>query len=511
MAPPDGVDATAPVSAEDFHRYRWGQGGNFGAVFVLEKWMAGSMFPDAGDGQTSELEAARIWTDREGLEGARVRFERHWRDMVKDERIEYLVNTARCTLVRLPVGFWTCGPQFCQGTPFEPYGMVWVNAWATVKSLVARLADNGISTLVDLHGLPGGANDGEHSGTNIKQALLWQDRRHWHHSVAALEFMAHDLRGVPGVAGLQVCNETCYDARGMYDFYDEAIAAISRADSGLPIVISDGWDLPRAADYAMHKNSLFSGVPNPTIIDTHYYWCFAPKDTSKSPQEVIDDVGNKLSELDGREGDVTTRGAVQVFVGEYSVVMAESTWQKVDGSERDEYTKRFGQAQQARWQSRAAGSTFWSFTVEWYPGGGWGYAAQINSGALPVPPHLTLPADEVRARLARADAERQPRLDKAYADHVGWWGRDGFEHWRFQRGWDVGFADARAFFGWRSAGGFAQAAAGGASEGADTIGAREVWVRKRLLDSGSRKEKFVWEYEHGLRKGMSDFYELVGC
>jgi hypothetical protein len=37
----------------------------------------------------------------------------------------------------------------------------------------------------------------------------------------------------------------------------------------------------------------------------------------------------------------------------------------------------------------------------------------------------------------------------------------------------------------------------------------QVWVLKRIRESGFRG-KFVWEFEQGLRRGIQDFYGIVG-
>jgi aryl-phospho-beta-D-glucosidase BglC (GH1 family) len=77
----------------------------------------------------------------------------------------FLRDRAKVTSVRLPIGWFTLGPQFCSGTAFEPVAPVYTNQWAWVRKYVQAAADHGIGVLLDLHALPGGANDQEHSGT----------------------------------------------------------------------------------------------------------------------------------------------------------------------------------------------------------------------------------------------------------------------------------------------------------------------------------------------------------
>jgi hypothetical protein len=92
----------------------------------------------------------------------------------------------------------------------------------------------------------------------------------------------------------------------------------------------------------------------------------------------------------------------------------------------------------------------------------------------------------------------------AVNQHVSYWDHltpnQPYEHWRFENGWKVGYQDAYRFFAGRDT----QAVAPGA-----TIGSLEVWVLKRIRESGFRGN-FVWEFEQGVRRGIKDFEAIVG-
>lgn len=75
-----------------------------------------------------------------------------------------------------------------------------------------------------------------------------------------------------------------------------------------------------------------------------------------------------------------------------------------------------------------------------------------------------------------------------------------YEHWRFELGFSVGFSDAMSFFSMRSRSHL---------QGADKIGMLELWVLKRIRESGQVGAS-VWEFETGLRQGIRGFYESVG-
>lgn len=47
-----------PPTARDIFRYRYQHGTNLGSIFVLERWLTGSMYEDGTPG-SSELEAVK--------------------------------------------------------------------------------------------------------------------------------------------------------------------------------------------------------------------------------------------------------------------------------------------------------------------------------------------------------------------------------------------------------------------------------------------------------------------
>lgn len=484
----------APTS-DDIFRYRYHHGTNLGSIFVLEKWLSSSMFsPNATSAQSSELEAVKASVNAIGIDATRAKWEAHWQSALTSSDIQYLTSVS-CTSIRLPVGYFSLSASFCQGTPFEPYASVYVNAWATIKALVHQCFSNGIGVLLDLHALPGGANGGDHSGTNAGFAGLWNNSANLDLATKCLSFMAQEIHnGSLQAIGLQLCNEADYNAPGMYAWYDLVVANISRIDASIPLYISDGWDLTRCVKYAQGKNNWqpTTAATNPIVIDTHLYWAFSDANKAMSPQQIIADVPKKLSELDGQDGSVVDRGGVQVCVGEYSCVMDGSSWAKTT-DDRGQLVKQFGNAECAKYQQRSGGSFFWTFKMDWMPGGEWGFMAQTTGSAVFPPPNLLLNKDDVSNRLNQTASQRNAAFQASRDAHVNYWNANApgksFEHWRYEAGWNVGFDDATSFFGARS-----NARLGSSVNGGDKIGNLDIWARKRIIDSGMIGE-FVWEYE----------------
>ena len=498
-----GAPSIQPPTLQDATRYRYHHGCNIGSIFVLERWLTPHMFPQEAIG-SSELAAAQYWVKYSSLEGARDRFQKHWTEFTTDEDLDWLRDVGHVTTVRLPIGYWTLGPEHCKGTAFEKVGGLYESAWGCVRLFVDRLYQRGIGTLIDVHGLPGGANGNDHSGTNNGKAELWSSKKNRALATKVMCFIAEEAKSMNGVAGLQIINEAEWAAKGMYEWYGEVLKAVEQVDPTLLIYVSDAWNLDAALSWSKGQNQVSDGHRNPVVVDTHLYWCFDEKDRHKSPRQISDEVLTKLGGLDTREGSVHNGGAAQVIVGEYSCVLAEEAWSKgtISGQSKEELVALFGRTQSSRYQERAGGSFFWTYKMDWI-GGEWGFKQMTEQYAIVHPKHLALTSDEVTKRIDIAQAQRDGRRGNDWGSHCSWW--DGnhpgeYEHWRFEKGWTLGWDDAIAFFGMRNTSGYI---------GGDKIGMLDLWILKRLRES-DQTSSFVWEWEHGFRQGVKAFYEAAG-
>ncbi|OQU96531.1 hypothetical protein CLAIMM_02602 isoform 4 [Cladophialophora immunda] len=515
---------------KDILRYRYQHATNLGGIFILEQWLFGSMY-DEGVSGSSELDAVIASINARGLDATRQKWETHWANALADSDLDWLANSARCNAIRLPIGYFTLGPAFCANTAFAAApSQVYVNAWSAVKQLVWRCFQRGIGVLIDLHGVPGGANHETHSGTSSGKAELWGNPSNLELATRCLVFIAEETVRDPqlaGVMGLQLCNEAIFDPPGMYEWYNEVIQRISALDASLPVYISDGWDLGRAVRFTRAYNNPWAPTC-PVIVDTHKYWTFDEKDTSRSPYEIIEQVRTELHELDSTlVGDVFShKAAVAVFVGEYSMALAPQTWSKAPPDQKAELMQQFGQAQSQRWQSMASGSAFWTFKMDWMPGWEWGFKASCDGGQIVPPKQFALTVGEIQRRLARADEERPRLLSSAFQGHAEYWktaspGANFDDHRLYTEGWNLGWADARDFFAARLEGQIPGAP--GSSHGApalgenlplaaDMIGAVDLWILKRMRQAGAADPQVCplgWEFEHGFRRAVRDFEGVV--
>jgi hypothetical protein len=449
---------------------------------------------------------------RIGLAATRTKWENHWNTALTDNDLNWLSQTARCNMIRLPIGWFTLGPDFCSGTPFagDP-AQVYVNAWAAVRDIVQRCYDNGIGVLIDLHAVPGGANPDIHSGTSSGKADLWGNAANLALATKCVVQIAKEASSMKGIVGVQLCNEAATGAagRGMYDWYGSAIWEISRVNIDIPVYISDAWDIGPCITFVKNMNPIGANL-NPVIIDTHKYYTFSDFDKSQSPQQIIDRIPTEIKELDGQDGNVFDKGAVGVLVGEYSCVLDPQIWNKVSTDQIPSLKRQFGIAQSKRWQDRSVGSSFWTFKMDWMDGGDWGFKQQTNDSNIAAPPYMSFSASDVRNRDGGAAGRMASLHDEAYNAHVSYWNQTApsstFEHQRYSDGWHHGWRDGQSFFVARSNGVVPGV------DGGDKIGSIDIWTRKRMLQTQNDKghASFGWEWEQGFRKGLADYYSAVG-
>ncbi|KAL6717676.1 Glucan 1,3-beta-glucosidase 3 [Lecanora helva] len=500
--------ALQPPTAQDVLRYRSHHGANLGSIFVLEKWLFPSMFETEARGD-SELAAVTASLKKFGVEGTRHRWEQHWTSALSDAELDRLAFEAGITSLRLPIGYFTFGDRFTNGTPFATdVAKVYKNGWDAVLKLCERLHAVGIGVLLDLHALPGNANTEDHGGVSTRKAELWGNRANLALARKCLAFMVSEVAEgkVQGCAGIQLCNEACWGAKGMYQWYESCIQEIETLDANIPLYVSDAWDLKNTMEWSAQLNR-GSGQKCPVGVATSKYYAFTEQDKSQSPQQIIERASEELSYVAGTTGQVTDTGAAQVMVTEWSCCMTPDSWAKASDQDRDKFVRQFGKAQRDEWRRRAGGAFFWTAKMQWMDGGEWGVFEMMKKGALTPPSSLRLSFDEVRTAAEKARREQADCRKRSVDAHTGYWDRTApgtaFEHWRFEEGWDLGFTDALAFFEMRSCGGLV-----GSRMGADTIGCVELWIMKRLRES-KQSGGLQWEWEHGFRQGVGTFNDCV--
>lgn len=458
-------------------------GVNIGSCFINEKWIFDELFEDGTD---VELDAVARSVKNNGKDGAKDKFQKHWKEFLSGDDWAWMKDHG-VTSIRVPIGYWEIGGgQFAKGTKFDKYTWLYAEAWPIFKShFVEPAADHDISVVVDVHGVPGGANGADHSGEkNGGSADFWNDFTAQLQMLDAYKFIAEDLKNYENIAAIQVVNESEYawDAKRQKDFYAAAINLIREADDQIPVVISDGWFPQQWAEWVQEKQNQVGYIG--VVIDHHLYRCFSDDDKKKLPQQIISDLdGDVLTNLkDNGKG-------VDYMVGEYSCVIDGQSWDR-DGAnnKRDELVINYGKRQVDIITQRATfGSYFWTYRFQSGNGGEWDFKTMTDKGAIACPIQFGGDGPD--------DNKFKEVFDNNFRNHVDYWNnadsKEKFEHDRYEDGFKAGWSDAKEFFKFNHS----------------VLGRKEGFKLARLNEHRKAKGdlKHLWEFETGYDAGLNEF------
>lgn len=165
--------------------------------------MTPSLFTCASEKKFSEIDIAYGWGS---TTAARAVLERHWDTFITEQDFQYLASIGINT-VRIPIGYWNLGPDFCVGTPYEGAADVYQNSWPRIVRAINMASSAGIGILVDLHGAPGSQNGQHHSGVSDGATNLFTNPYWNNQTMTVLTYLMHELAYVTNVVGIQILNE----------------------------------------------------------------------------------------------------------------------------------------------------------------------------------------------------------------------------------------------------------------------------------------------------------------
>ncbi|KAK7203624.1 glycoside hydrolase superfamily [Myxozyma melibiosi] len=466
----DLATAAYPPNKREIYKARVQEGVNLGGWFCLEKWLAPAMyssFKDDNGGDDSEYAAVSASVREQGVDKTREKWEKHWDSFVTEEDFKWLADK-HVNAVRVPMGYWTLGEKFVGGTPFAENRVaeVYRSAWEKYKKMISTAGNHGIAVLVDMHGVPGGANGDSHSGVK-GGGKFFENSKLVAQAVDALAFVAEQVKSFDNIVGIQIVNEAAWDSK-TDEYYNSAIRRIREIDAGQYVYISDAWNRSKYVEFAKSR----PGV----VVDTHVYRCFSDEDCKKSAEQLIKDVREKEA-LDSH-----------CVVGEYSCTLSGSSWDK--GGDRDKLKREYGQTQIDVFARSAAGSFFWTYKFAEGRGGEWDFREMYDHGSI-APPKRS-------GRKASSD-DADKRAKDATASHEKYWSEHAqgkkMDHARYESGFKIGWQDAAAFWALDES----------------KIGARDGWKLMRTNDHTGQngQSEFVWEFEQGLDAGVKAFEESV--
>ncbi|KIY50501.1 glycoside hydrolase family 5 protein [Fistulina hepatica ATCC 64428] len=260
-----------PTTA-NIYRYRQQQSVNLGSWFVHEQWMTPSLFECASGAKLSEIDLAYGYGS---TDAARQVLERHWDTFINETDFEYLASIGINT-VRLPIGYFSLGPVFCEDTPFGKVADVYRNCWPRIVRAINTAAKYGIGVLVDLHGAVGSQNGQPHSGISDGQTNLFNDPGNIEKTTRVLTFLVQQLSQVTNVVGVQILNEP-QNVPELEEFYNRVISTlrgVSPEAASFPLYIHNGFDMPYYSSYVGRRSDF-------VVEDHHSYFVFTPQDDAE--------------------------------------------------------------------------------------------------------------------------------------------------------------------------------------------------------------------------------------
>ncbi|KAI0082754.1 glycoside hydrolase [Panus rudis PR-1116 ss-1] len=331
-------------------RYRQQQSVNLGSWFVHEDWMTQSLFKCAAGKKVSELDIAQGWGSQTN---ARALLERHWDTFINQSDFNYLASIGINT-VRMPIGYWNLGPEFCKGTPFESVANVYTGSWPRVVRAINMANEAGIGVLVDLHGAVGSQNGQAHSGISDGVTGLFDSPANIDKTMKVLTFLTKQLASVTNVVGIQMLNEP-KGVDSLEDFYTKAIStmrAVSPAAQSLPLYLHDAFDLNRFSKYVASR-------PDFVVQDHHSYFVFGAQDQRESASQHTSNIKGSVAKS---LATASQKQHQNLVVDEWSCALTPGSIGKESNPEQAQ--KNFCSAQLSSYTRAAAGWSFWAYRKE---------------------------------------------------------------------------------------------------------------------------------------------------
>lgn len=483
IADPAATPGQGPDKRQ-IYRNRYNYGVNLGACFVNEKWIFHEMF---GDNCETELDAVSLLVKQVGIDEAKQKFEHHWTNFMSDNDWNWLQDHD-VKSVRIPVGYWNLDSHnSTKGTKFSSFAKVYENSWSIIEQkFIDPAGQRNISVLIDLHGLPSGANSSDHSGEkNGGNADFWNNSQYQLQIIDSLKWTVKNLQKFDNICGIQIVNEANFANNNSKQvrYYSGAINGIRSIDGSIPIVISDGWWTNQWVDWVQSNQNDSESIG--VVIDHHVYRCFSDDDKCKAPQKIIDDLQNDVLTNLSNNGQ-----GVDLMVGEYSCVLDGDSWNRDNAqSKLDELVVKYGNCQIEIFKQRGLyGNYFWTYKFQSGNGGEWDFKTMTDKGAIYNPCSYrgkNLPDQQVF----------DETLNNQLQQHENYWNNqnpnENYEHHRYKEGFTTAWQDCLQF----------------AKFDGSAIGRIEAWKIARYSEHvhSQGKSNFLWEWTQGFDAGIREF------
>ncbi|HEX3797767.1 MAG TPA: glycoside hydrolase family 5 protein [Verrucomicrobiae bacterium] len=329
-------------------------GVNLGGWLVLERWITPTLY----DGVDAEDEYT--FCQKLGKEKATARLQKHRETWITADDFKWLAARG-INSVRLPVGYAVLEEN-------APY----ISARDTLEWAFKTAKENGLSVLLDLHGVPGSQNGWDHSGRSGE--IGWpKSQENYDHSLRIIEGLAEFCMGHDNLLGIELVNEPKKEVPldFLQKYYRAAYAIVRKhiPEGQGSVVIHDGFRQTVWGDTLVEPD--YKNV----ILDTHMYQCFGDEDKKRDIEEQVDfAVVHRKTQLDAM------REKHRCIVGEWSCGLPPHTTRAMKGLTQDAGMRAYAAAQLLSYDT-TDGWYFWTYRTE--ASGGWNFRNCVERGWMP--------------------------------------------------------------------------------------------------------------------------------
>lgn len=289
----------------------WLRGVNAGGLGVIELWMTGfSNASGCGDHKTTTLK----FIERFGEEKAQELWKEYQSNWWTDEDFQNCADMGM-TSIRLPFTYMNVDFAAVQGLQYggESYD------FTMLDEFVAKAAEYGMYTILDLHGAYGSQNGQDHSG-EIQQAAdvdFYSNEQKMSLTIDLWRAIAEHFKDNPNVAAYDILNEPGERNEGSgtqstttrhWNFMDRVYDAIREVDENHIVVFESCWEgnnLPHPNVYGW-ENCMYS---------FHHY------SNTTNYQQHTSSVDNKIANV------AAQNFGIPVQMGEFTCYENEQSWE----------------------------------------------------------------------------------------------------------------------------------------------------------------------------------------
>ncbi len=330
------------------------RGVNLGAWLVLERWITPTLF------QGVDAEDEFTFCEKLGKEKATERLQKHRETWITAVDFKWLADHG-INSVRVPVGF-----AILEENP--PY----ISGRETLEWAFKTAKENGMSVLLDLHGVPGSQNGWDHSGKAGE--VGWpKSKENIDHSLRIIEGLAEFCQGHDNLMGIELVNEPRKEVpmEILQSYYLDAYQLVRKhisPEQGA-VVFHDGF---RPMDWG---NFMIEAEYQNVILDTHMYQCFGDEDKKRDIQGQVE-----FAVVQRKQQLNKMREKHRCIVGEWSCGLPPHTMRGLSGLAQDTAMRAYASAELLSYET-SEGWYFWTYRTE--SGGGWNFRNCVERGWMP--------------------------------------------------------------------------------------------------------------------------------